>query len=203
MWAILLLLRGVPVDPHWFTSFSQAVFVVTVIAVGFDRYFSRLGPLCRLVPHRPVIQGTWAGYVKSSKQDTLIPAFLVIRQTLRYVSVSLLTDRGRSHTLVSQWGKSEQTNPAVHYTFRRSYNEPGVGGQPTIWFGSGVLEICGKPPSKIIGPYWTDVQTIGRLEFRNPTRKIFTEFDDAVEHLGMPALPATAIAAPAAEPGSA
>ncbi len=190
VWAILLLLRGVPVDPHWITSFSQAVLLVTLIAVGFDRYFSRLGPLCRLVPHRPVIQGTWAGYVKSSKQDTPIPAFLVIRQTLRYVSVSLLTERGRSHTLVSQWGRSEQTNPAVHYTFRRSHNQPGPESQPIIWFGSGMLEICGKPPSKIIGPYWTDIQTIGHLEFKDRNRKIFTEFNDAVQHLGMPPLPA-------------
>ena len=122
--------------------------------------------------------------MESSKQTPPIPGFLVINQTLRHVSVSLLTERGRSHTITSRWGKTELKAPAVHYTFRRFPSEAARGEQPIIRFGSGILEICGKPPHKIIGPYWTEVQTIGNMKFTKSTKKTFTEFDDALEALG-------------------
>jgi SMODS-associating 2TM, beta-strand rich effector domain len=187
VWALLLLFRGVAVDPHWIGSFGQAVTLVTVIVVATDRYFCYLGPLCRLVPHQPVIHGTWKGWIESSKQKAPIPGFLVITQSLTRVSVSLLTARGRSHTITSRWGKTDLRAPAVHYTFRRFPSKPAGEGQPIIRFGSGVLEISGRPAGKITGPYWTEVQTIGHMEFTRATKKLFTAFDDAVEHLGLPA----------------
>ncbi|HEV7398803.1 MAG TPA: hypothetical protein VGN84_00900 [Solirubrobacterales bacterium] len=187
VWALLLLFRGVAVDPHWIGSFGQAVTVVTVVVVATDRYFCRLGPLCRLVPHQPVIHGTWMGWVESSKQKAPIPGFLVITQTLTRVSVSLLTARGRSHTITSRWGKTDLRSPAVHYTFRRFPSKSASDSQPIIRFGSGVLEVYGSPSDKIVGPYWTEVRTIGHMKFTKATKKVFTAFEDAVEQLGLPA----------------
>jgi hypothetical protein len=183
VWALLLLFRGVPVDPAWITSFGLAITIVTAVVVGVDRYFWRLGPLCRLVPSRPRIHGTWTGLVRSSKQDDPIEAFLVIRQNLLSVSILLLSERGRSHTIASNWGTTDIGDPAIFYTFRR-FPTGSTVGRPVIRFGTGLLEICGKPPARIVGPYWTDVQTIGQLEFTKASWETYTEFKEAKEELG-------------------
>lgn len=184
-WALILLVRGVSLEPEWITSYGLAVTLVTFIVLLADRFFWRLGPLCRLIPNRPVIHGTWKGVVASSKQDVPIPGFLVISQTLRKVSVSLLTERGRSHTITSIWERTEHGDPAVHYTFRR-FPSANAADQQAIRFGSGVLEVCDKSAKRIVGPYWTEVKTTGDVDFNWTTRKTFSTFDDAVQQIGEP-----------------
>jgi hypothetical protein len=103
----------------------------------------------------------------------------VIAQTFSTTTVNLLIETGRSHSILAVWAKADSGAPAVFYTFRRFADERDRDVPASIRYGSGLLEVCGNPAEKLIGPYWTDNQTVGTVQFIERNRKVCTEYSQA------------------------
>jgi SMODS-associating 2TM, beta-strand rich effector domain len=176
-WAITLAVEGEPLSLRWLGSFGLVQAVVTGGVFAFERYLWRLPGLPRLL-NRPAIHGTWAGVVQSSYENRTIPAYLAVRQTYSSISIYVLTASGRSHTLACNWQRLESGDPGLFYIYQLVTN---VLDRPTdpVRYGGGILEICGRPPIELAGPYWTDARTIGVLSFKHRVKRLHTDFNRA------------------------
>lgn len=176
-WAGTLLIEGVPVSSGWLRSFSIVQIMVTGGIVIFDRLLWRIWLVPRLLG-RPVIHGTWRGHVFSNYRDAPIPSYLAIKQTYSRISISLITDQGRSHSLACRWSKADNGEQGVFYIYQLVPDILSRKSDP-VRFGGGMLEVAGQPPHEVHGPYWTDGLTVGKISFSEWTRKVCGDFRGA------------------------
>jgi hypothetical protein len=184
VWAVMLLMQGVVLKTSYLRPYSLAVSVAVLALLAFDRWLWRVWPVTRLV-HRPVLRGTWKGKLISTWIDPStgnsvgpIDVFLVIRQSCSTLSMRLITKESSSHSLVAALESPRDGAATVSSTYQNIPNLL-IQDRSRIHHGALMLEVHGKPASRLTGFYWTDRDTKGELVLEARSPKFFTTFDEA------------------------
>ena len=118
----------------------------------------------------PDLNGTWEGEIIVS--ETLkIPARALIKQSLEEVRIDIHTETSKSITL--------ETTPTIEYGNNRLYylyrsipkNPEWDEYQGTTTFDIRKLQIAQKEVLELSGVYFTSRKTVGRVRFRQISRK--------------------------------
>ena len=184
VWAVLLFLEGVTLKPSYLKPFSITVAVVVLSLLVFERWLWCIRPVARAF-HRPVLQGTWKGQLRSTWKDASmgeqiepIDVFLTVRQTYSAIALRLMTSESVSTSLVASLEAPRDEVATISSTYR---NVPRllVRDRSSIHHGALMLEVTGTPAKLLQGCYWTDRDTKGELVLNAHTKKLCTNFKEA------------------------
>lgn len=184
VWAAMLAVEGVALKTAYLRPYSVVVGVTVVAMIGYERWFWRWPGLRRLA-HRPDLQGTWSGVLRSSWIDpatgqTVPPilVYLAITQTFSTVAPRLLTAESSSESVAGSLTVARNATPAIVWS--TYINTPGVliQGRSRTHHGALRLEVHGAP-DRLTGTYWTDRSTAGEIVLDRRTRSVHTSFTDA------------------------
>jgi hypothetical protein len=127
-----------------------------------------------LVPF-PNLNGIWLGTIRpvleADREDHVIPAVLVIKQSFLSVSCVMHTQEMTSHSYSASFLIDEDAQIqrlAYIYTSRPNV---GVIARSPIHDGTTILNIEGQPPKKLKGQYWNSRRRVGELDLRFQRRK--------------------------------
>jgi hypothetical protein len=177
VWVVILLLTGGKVDTGWAQLLGYASSIVVLLLLAFDRWIW-CWPYVRRVVGRVSIRGTWRAELRSNyqaRQDDVIEAYLVIRQTYSEVSVVVLTDRATSTSRGAELGcVNGRWTLAYLYTSTKHADAPDRDTNP---HARGAAELTvGSAPAHLEGDYWTEVGTTGRLKTTGHNPAVFDTF---------------------------
>ena len=184
IWAVLLLVEGVPLKTTCLKPYSVVVTVVVIGLILFERWLWRLPVISRLVG-RPVLRGTWQGTLRSSWKDPgnhdsvePIPAFVTIHQTYSTISLRMMTRESTSRSTVAGLEMGSDGVPRVTSVYE---NFPGVliQDRSRIHHGALLLDAHGSPVNRLNGWYWTDRGTKGEISLDKRVPKAYTDFSEA------------------------
>lgn len=194
IWAVVLLLRGVPVTLSELGSFSLVVSGTFGAVWLFDRYVwpCRVKGWC--VFHGwlvacPDIRGTWEVELQSSWVDPAtgrvvprIKCYYGIRQSNSTLQMHLMTPESESWLEVNRFERSSKTGG---YKLVAVYtNQPGAflrGVRSEIHRGTIVLEFHGEDashPQSFTGEYWTDRGTKGTMTGTRKSPRVISKYAD-------------------------
>jgi len=116
----------------------------------------------------------------TSTQD----AFLVIRQSLTSVSITMLSAESRSRSAAAQIVRMQAGDYELQYQYR---NEPRLefrqrGSETHI--GGSTIQVSGARPRTVDGEYWTARETRGTYHVRRVSATIVNTFDEGNALLG-------------------
>jgi len=185
LWILLIFLSELGVDPVW--NATKKIPSVITIDFGIWLLFAKWAWKWKifqgwLVPF-PVLEGTWAGFMKSTWIDpvtgntlTSIPFTLVIRQSFLNVNCSIYTKESSSTSysadvLVDKETKRKQL--IYHYTNRP---QASVRNRSEIHDGTVLLDVIGAKPNEMKGEYWTSRKTTGDIEVKFVSKKLEEKF---------------------------
>jgi len=185
VWAVLLLAEGVPLKGSYLRPYSAAVAVVFLAQLLYDRWLWRL-PVARRFTHRPDVQGTWAGVLRSSwvnpatgKGVKPINVYLAITQTESALGLRLLTPESASESVASSLSIGSNGGPSVIWTTYVNTPDLPIQERSRPHHGAMQLEVHAMPDG-LKGKYWTDRKTTGEILLDRRTRQIHTSFGSAV-----------------------
>lgn len=188
VWLLALWFQGVPVlSAEFVKPFSMVVGIISIVVTLFNKYLWSLGIFKGWYIKRPDLRGTWQVELKSSWVDPKtnkaiapIYGYAVIRQSLTFLSVRLMTKESRS-VLVAH-SIEQQENDDLFKLVGVYRNEPKIelqGDRSEIHHGSFSLEIYGSPVYELQGHYWTDRGTKGGMKLSNKVKKIYDTYEQA------------------------
>lgn len=141
---------------------------------------------------RPDLRGSWKVELKSSWVDPEtgkgidpIYGYAVIRQSLTYLSVRLMTKESRS--ILVAHSIEQQENADLFKLVGVYRNEPKIelqGVRSEIHHGSFALEVHGSPVYELQGHYWTDRATKGGMKLSDKTKRLYDTYEQAVSENG-------------------
>lgn len=179
-----LVLEGADLKFGWIRFVSIAAFVLVLLNTIWERWVWRVPVLQRFERVPPDIRGTWRGKVRTEWIDPATkqtappkPAYLVVRQTFREVSVTLLTDENRSSTTLAQLTRVNGTSQLDYMYLSRP--DSSVAHRSPMHHGSTSLVVSGAPGRRLKGRYWTDRNTRGELDFNDRNPNMADDFDGA------------------------
>ncbi len=181
VWALALILFGVPVHAEFVKPFAVVVTVLSLALLGFDRWLWRLWGVRALVG-RPVLVGTYWGEIRSEAvtaptglKRAPIPAALVVTQTCTTLAVTVFTEESSSVTLTASLEKGTDGRFSVVGLYR---NEPrlSVQDRSRSHHGGLRLHLAGGTTPRLEGSYWTDRGTQGEMEVRRVTTNRAPDF---------------------------
>lgn len=184
VWAVMLFAEGVPLKSTYLKPYSVAVTVVIVTLILFDRWLWRFPGISRLV-HRPILQGTWKGTMRSNWKDPTtqqtiepIEAFFAFRQTYSTLSIRVMTKESTSRSMLAALETGADRVPRVSSTYE---NIPAVliQDRSRTHHGALLLDVHGSPATSLTGWYWTDRDTKGEVALADRVKKVYTSFEDA------------------------
>ncbi|WP_374953338.1 hypothetical protein [Rathayibacter sp. AY1A3] len=193
---IIIIVSAVFVAAVWFTTgrfeptflqfFSIAVLACSVLLFVWDRWAWKLR-LAQAIPGvTRNIDGTWEATLESLWIDALTgespdpkTVYVVIRQTSTSATVALISNESKSKSSIARVVR-EDGSWLLHYLYT---NEPQMGlrEKSPIHHGSGVLAIVGSPAKRIIGSYWTDRNSKGKLSLTRRKTTHAEDFEQGVE----------------------
>jgi len=177
-------LTGGQLHSQWLRFYGAAVFLATVALSLWEAFIWRVPPVQRIQGVPRNVRGTWEGTLTSLWIDPETNAFpppktvyLVIRQRASSVSVALLTDESQSSSFMGQVDTLDGST-TLAYSYR---NRPSasVEHRSRIHHGSTLLDVSGRPATRLSGKYWTDRDSRGELEFENRSNAIVDDFKAA------------------------
>jgi hypothetical protein len=172
------------VDLAWARFFSAAVLVTSLILGVWDVWLWRLPAVQRIpgVPRR--IRGTWQGTLRSYWIDPatgqpLPPkkVYLVVHQTATLISVKLFTNESRSTSTIADVSTVDGLSVLTYVYLNRP--DMRVESRSRMHHGSTTIDVCGRPPSRLHGRYWTDRESKGELEFTKWHKGLADDFAEA------------------------
>lgn len=193
IWLLALWFQGMPVlSADFIKPFSTVVGVITLFVTVFNKYLWSWKIFKGWYVKRPDLRGTWRVELKSSwiNPETgegvePIHGYAVIRQSLTFLSVRLMTKESRS-VLVAH--SIEQQEDEDLFKLLGVYrNEPKIelqGIRSEIHHGSFALEVHGAPVYELQGYYWTDRGTKGGMALMNKVEKLYDTYDQAQREIG-------------------
>ena len=103
---------------------------------------------------------------------------MVIRQTYSSISLRLLTDESSSELIGAEIITLSDGTIRMAGVYR---NEPRqlLRERSPIHNGAILLEIIGRPVTRLKGHYWTDRNTAGEIELNNRRNQIFHDYETA------------------------
>ena len=161
--AAIVWASGDDVDVDFMRALVSASAVVVGGVLLYDARAWRWRGIRRLTK-RPVIHGTWKVELRTSwkeRQDEVIEAYLVVRQTYSRVSVAMLLERSRSRSMSGDI-VFEDGECRLYYLFAKQTNALQLDGNPSSR-GGATLTIGRKPIVRLDGDYWTDQGTRGEV----------------------------------------
>lgn len=193
IWLIALWVQGMPVlSADFVKPFGTVVGGITLIVAIFNKYLWSLKIFKGWYVKRPDLRGTWNVELKSSwiNPETgegiePIYGYAVIRQSLTFLSVRLMTKESRS-VLVAH-SIEQQEDDDLFRLVGVYRNEPKIelqGVRSEIHHGSFALEIYGSPVYELQGHYWTDRATRGGMKLENKVKKLYDTYEQAEREMG-------------------
>ncbi|MBL0489664.1 hypothetical protein [Aeromonas sp. FDAARGOS 1418] len=172
--------------------FGTVVGVITLLITLFNKYIWSWKIFKGWYVKRPDLRGTWKVELKSSwvnpdtgEEIAPIYGYAVIRQSLTFLSLRLMTKESRS-VLVAH--SIEQQEDEDLYKLVGVYrNEPKIelqGVRSEIHHGSFSLEIHGSPVEELEGHYWTDRATKGGMKMVGRVEKLYNTYEQAEREIG-------------------
>jgi len=193
VWLLDLWLQGMPVlSADFVKPFGTVVGVITIFVTLFNKYMWSWKMFKGWYVKRPDLRGTWKVKLKSSwinpeTGEGIAPiyGYAVIRQSLTFLSVRLMTKESRSMLLAHSIEQQEDDNLFKLVGVYR--NEPKIelqGVKSEIHHGSFVLEIHGSPVESLEGHYWTDRETKGQMELFGRMKKLYNTYEQIESETG-------------------
>lgn len=184
VFAVGIWASGGHLQSAWLRFYSIAVTLLLVLLGAWDRFLWRLPPAQSLSGVPRNLHGTWKGELSShwvdpstGKTPPVKTAYLVVRQTVSSVTVSLLTDESASR---SSFGRvtSDTDEICLDYMYLNTPDN-SLQHRSRIHHGSTSLRVSGKPAARLQGHYWTDRDSRGALDFTVRTPKLADAFATA------------------------
>jgi hypothetical protein len=176
-YALVFLLLGIrlPSTANKVTAIIPTVLVLLFVTV--DTFLWHLPPLKYLVRDRSRIGGTWKGELHPVDGDSeSIQMFLVVRQTLTDVSLTLVTNESSSRSVSATLATKGPSEFTLYYNYQ-NIPVPAVRDTSPIHFGGVIIKITGLDPKRLSGDYWTDRLTRGSFEVTKLSNKRLDDFD--------------------------
>jgi hypothetical protein len=132
----------------------------------------------------PDLQGTWKGTLETTwidpqtnKTPAPIEAYLVIRQTLRDIHITMYTKESTSHSEATGICMEEDKGIRLLSYSYSNIPKATVRERSQIHYGAIRLRISIHPELKLEGEYWTDRKSTGHVEFSYIGRKLIEQFE--------------------------
>ena len=191
-WLLGLWLQGIPVlSAEFVKPFSAVVGVITILVTLFNKYMWSWKIFKGWYVRRPDLRGTWKVELKSSwvnpeAGEVIAPiyGYAVIRQSLTFLSVRLMTKKSRSILVAHSIEQQEDDN--LFKLVGAYRNEPKIelqGVRSEIHHGSFALDIHGSPVYSLEGHYWTDRATKGGMKLSNREKKLYDTYEQALREI--------------------
>jgi len=193
VWLLALWLQGMPVlSADFVKPFGTVVGVITLFVTFFNKYMWSWRIFKGWYVKRPDLRGTWKVELKSSwidpETNEEIPpiyGYAVIRQSLTFLSVRLMTKESRSVLVAHSVEQQEDDDLFKLVAVYR--NEPKIelqGVRSEIHHGSFALEVHGSPVYEMQGHYWTDRGTKGGMKLSDKAEKLYDTYEHAKREFG-------------------
>jgi hypothetical protein len=182
-WAVLLFINGQSLTISLFQPSSLVLSTVIAAVTIFERWLWKWSLFHPWLVKIPNMIGVYKGELNShwivpatGTKRGIIPAFLVVRQTLSGIHVRLYTAESESCSVVGSFIEGADGTHELLYTYR---NEPRLEIRPQspIHYG-GVRLAIGQKTEQLEGSYWTDRQSIGEMRFRRIGRETPRSFQE-------------------------
>lgn len=179
VWLVTLWIQGNPVlSPEFVKPFGIVVSAISIIAIIFNKHAWSWTIFKNWYVKRPDLRGTWEMELQSSwvdpktgKQIDPIIGYVVIRQSLTFLSFRMFTKESRSKSITHTIEREDDGLYKLAVVYR---NEPDInlqGVRSEIHYGSFILNVSGDPANELHGHYWTDRTTKGSLRVTNRLKK--------------------------------
>lgn len=181
-------LSGGKLHSQWLRFYGASVFLAMLALSLWEAYLWRFPLVQRIDAVSPNIRGTWKGTLTSLwiDPDTGLPlpprtAYLVVRQRASSVNVTLITNESRSSSFMGQLDTFDG-NAVLAYSYR---NRPSalVESRSRMHHGSALLDVSGRPVTRLEGRYWTDRDSRGELSFYVRSKSFVNDFESAEQLL--------------------
>ena len=164
--------------------FSWIAPVFGILLVFFNTWVWRTY-IGRLVGWKiPDIQGTWRGELETLRHMpgiripiAPIPVILVVRQEAFRIRLSLYTAESNSFSQAAEFTKIDDENELI-YSYRNE-SDPRIRSQSPNHTGTTVFKMISLKPSSLVGEYYTDRLTSGRIHLTEHTSSLAVSFQDA------------------------
>ncbi|MBD2168471.1 hypothetical protein H6G04_29250 [Calothrix membranacea FACHB-236] len=164
-------------------GFSTGLSVVTLFWVFYFRWGWRWPILSKLF-NKPDLNGTWLGTLTSDWKDPngrgVEPKdfVIVVRQSFLYLHFVTFTDSFIAFSYAERfWTDAERGIKKVVYLYGQDCTTLGEEGNRE---GATELRVEGEPPLCLIGRYWSNTKTNGRIEVRRISKKHVDSFAEAI-----------------------
>lgn len=170
VYLVVFIRNGLPVG-EVLAPYGAAVSAVTLAWLVFDRWLWRLPFVREHVAHRPLLHGTWRGTLTPQSEDPTTgeswpsddDVYLVITQDYSTIHARLHTRNGSSQTISTKLERAADGAYEVYSVYRFDPQLGGRDGNP-MHNGTLKLNVADGVSPRLVGEYWTDRETIGRLE---------------------------------------
>ncbi|SFC09219.1 hypothetical protein [Pseudoalteromonas denitrificans] len=193
VWLLALWFQGMPVlSADFIKPFGTVVGIMTFAVTMFNKYLWSWKIFKGWYVKRPDLRGTWKVELKSSWVDPEtgkcidpIYGYAVIRQSLTFLSVRLMTKESRSILVAHSIDQQEDDDLFKLVGVYR--NEPKIelqGVRSEMHHGSFALEVHGYPVYELQGHYWTDRGTKGGMKLESKVKTLYDTYEQADREIG-------------------
>ncbi len=186
----LLYLSLFPVKEKTLLNYLKPIPTVitcdAILVFLFEKWFWKWKILYGWLVPFPNLNGTWKGYIKSNwidpitkKKSAPIPVILTIKQSFLNISCVMRTEEMESRNFVSGFDiDSDNQKLRLIYSYvsepKQSIRDRSQQHKGTILFD--IIKHSGE--LKLIGNYWTERETTGRVELEYWQRKRIDIYPD-------------------------
>lgn len=167
----LLMLAWKPEDLTLWTVFqklSSALGVVFIITVCFKKWAWRWGIFKGWLVLVENLTGEYEGIITPSQSNTTFLSqpkkiTATIKQSLFTFDIKVISDESESNSFSHSFIKEQNGDVKVVYSYS---GKPRINNRQKnpIHEGTSILNLIGKPTTKLKGEYWTSRGTIGEIE---------------------------------------
>ena len=193
-WGTDLLIQGSKLALSDLAPFSTVVGVLAVGALSVEKLLWRQPWLHGWFVHRPDLRGTWKVQLQSDwvnpetgTQIGPVTCYMGVEQTLSNLQMHLMTPESES------WFVAHSIRPSPSETGFQIVgvytNKPHVhlrSSTSAMHIGAVIIDTHGGSslrPETLIGEYWTDRKTTGRMTFTNRSETVHTQFARAKQQM--------------------
>lgn len=181
----LAFLTGKSIDENILKWASGGAGFLTLVYFIYEKWVWKW-PVFRILSEFqgvPVLHGTWKGLIEYDKDANGNPGskeiYLVINQTLFSIDIRFFIDTSESFSVCASFQKEQSKRLQLIYTFRSSapYGKRDTNPRHD---GTAVLDVISKPKHELIGSYFTDRNTSGRINLKECKNCICESYSQAV-----------------------
>jgi hypothetical protein len=173
--AISLAYRSSSAPSTALRAYAAGTSIAVFLFLVYERYVWHWPPVRRFT-HKPDLNGTWMGELRSSyerdgKPIPPIPTILRIHQTNSSQQVTLFTGESASVTEQSQMVKEPDDRWRLSWTYS---NKPRASVRHRSDCHLGTAEVTFGLGDGLVGSYYTDRLTRGELSFPLHSKKLYS-----------------------------